>query len=495
LQRGTLCTELAYIDPIEVGEDRAIRFRDWRRVTGVVQMFGVWRNRMMRTAAVFGVAATLVAGSDVSYAESFSQALTKAYRSNPTLQAERARQRGTDELVPQAKSGWRPQISASGSIARQYSDPDPGGDSAITPKTLSIQLAQPLFRGFKTQQGVKQAKETVRAGRQVLLNVEQQVLLQAAQAYMNVLRDREVLSLRQRNVANLQKQANAASARFEAGEVTRTDVSQARSRVSGAKAQVASAKATLAESTSRYVAQIGQKPGTLKRPATAKNPKSLTSALNIARATNPSILAATHTQLAQQHAIEITKGDLLPEASLEASARKTIDPGTGMSSLTTAQVAGVVNIPLYEGGVVYSAVRQAKQLESQRRIEIVSAGRSVVQGVTAAWSYCAAAREAIAAAKAQVAASAEALNGVRQEYLVGSRSTIDVLNAEQEMINAKINLLLAEHDLIVASYQLQASIGRLTARQLGLPGPHYDVEENYENVKDKWIGLDAETVE
>ena len=458
-------------------------------------MFGVWRNRMKRTASVLGFAALVAAGADSAYAESFTQALTKAYRSNPTLQAERARQRGTDELVPSAKSGWRPQISASGSVSRVYSDPDPGADSAYTPKTLSIQLAQPLFRGFKTQEGVKQAKETVQAGRQVLLSVEQNVLLQTLEAYMNVIRDRQILGLRERNISNLQKQANAAKARFDAGEVTRTDVSQARSRVSGAKAQVAVARATLAESTARYEAVVGHEPGKLARPPLARNPKSLSSSLAIARNTNPNILAATHTQLAQEHAIEVTKGDLLPDASLQASARTTDDPGGNLKQSTSAEISGVLNIPLYEGGAVYSAVRQAKQLESQRRIEIVVAGRSVVQGVTAAWSYCAAAREAIAAAKAQVAASGEALNGVRQEYLVGSRSTIDVLNAEQETINSRINLVVAEHDLIVASYQLQAAIGRLTARQLGLPGPYYDVEENYELVKDKWIGLDAYTLE
>lgn len=458
-------------------------------------MFGVWRNRMKRTASVLGFAVLLAAGAGSAYAESFTQALTKAYRSNPTLQAERARQRGTDELVPSAKSGWRPQISASGSVSRVYSDPDPGPDSVHTPKTLSIQLAQPLFRGFKTQEGVKQAKEIVRAGRQVLLSVEQDVLLQTVQAYLDVIRDRQILGLRERNISNLQKQANAAKARFDAGEVTRTDVSQARSRVSGARAQVAVARATLAESMARYEALVGNEPGKLARPPLAKNPKSLSSSLSIARHINPNILAATHTQLAQEHAIEVTKGDLLPEASIEASARTTDDPGGNLKQSTSAEISGVLNIPLYEGGAVYSAVRQAKQLESQRRIEIVVAGRSVVQGVTAAWYYCVVARESIVAAKAQVAAAGEALNGVRQEYLVGSRSTIDVLNAEQETINSRINLVVAEHDQIVACYQLQAAIGRLTARQLGLPGPYYDVEENYELVKDKWIGLDAYTLE
>jgi outer membrane protein len=220
-------------------------------------------------------------------AESFKQALVNAYRSNPTLQAERARQRGTDELVPSAKSGWRPVISASGDVtyrALRYRCHDRQGFDL---QILNIQLAQPLFRGFKTVEGVAQAKETVQGRAQQLLAVEQDVLLDAATAYMNVIRDRRILSLREQNVGNLQRQANAAKARFDAGEVTRTDVSQARARVSGAKAQVASARATLAESSARYVAIIGHKPDKLASPGFASNPKSLSSALEQWRA--PSI--------------------------------------------------------------------------------------------------------------------------------------------------------------------------------------------------------------
>jgi TolC family type I secretion outer membrane protein len=450
----------------------------------------------MRGTAAMAIATVAFCMIGSAQAESFKQALVKAYRGNPTLQAERARQRGTDELVPAAKSGWRPTVNAQGEISGTYSNSDPGrSGSDAMPKSISIQLAQPLFRGFKTVEGIKQAKETVRAGRQGVLVVEQDVLLRTTEAYLDVIRDRQILNLRQQNVSNLQRQANAAKARFDAGEVTRTDVSQARARVSGAKAQVASARASLAESTARYVALVGHEPDKLATPPSAKNPKSLGAAIDIARAANPNILAAVHTQLAQEHAVEVTKGDLLPSASLEAFAQTVDHPSAGTNSSTNASIAGVLNVPLYEAGRVYSAVRQAKQLESQRRIEIVAAGRSVVQGVTSAWNFVAAAREAIVSAKAQVAASSEALNGVRQEYLVGSRSTIDVLNAEQEMINARVSVVSAEHDLVLASYQLQAAIGRMTARQLGLAGPYYDVEENYEQVKNKWIGLDADTLE
>jgi TolC family type I secretion outer membrane protein len=442
----------------------------------------------------------LLAGASVSTAvadvDSFRQALLNAYRSNPSLQGERARQRGTDELVPAAKSGWRPTITAQGSISREYSDSNPHvAHETTTPKNLNIALSQPIFRGFKTREGVAQAKENVEAGRQGLLAVEQNVLLQAAEIYMNVVRDRRILELRRQNVSNLQRQANAASARFQAGEVTRTDVSEARARVSGAKSQLAIAQANLQDSTARFVSVIGSRPGKLGGALSPQNPRSLEEALGAARSVNPNILVAMHNQLAQEHGVEVTKGDLLPQASLQASASRTFDPGKGLDNATNASIAGVVTVPIYEAGRVYAAVRQAKQLESQRRIEVIGATRGVVQGVTSAWYYCAAAREAITSAKAQVSASSEALNGVRQEYLVGSRSTIDVLNAEQEMINARISLVVAEHDQVVASYQLKAAIGRLTARNLGLGGTYYDAKENYNAVKDKWIGLDADTIQ
>lgn len=453
------------------------------------------KSRLLQRAAFAGLTAVMLGMTPAAQAESFKQALVNAYRSNPTLQGDRARQRSTDELVPSAKSGWRPRIEANGDVSRNYSNPEGAPGRSWTSSSVDIQLTQPLFRGFKTVEGVAEARETVKAGRQQLLITEQQVLLDAATAYMNVIRDRRILALREQNVANLQRQANAAQARFEAGEVTRTDVSQARARVSGAKAQVASARSTLAESSARYAQIIGHKPDKLATPGFANNPKTLSAAIEIASSVNPNILQAAHTQLAQEHAVEVAKGDLLPSASLQANASLSNDSQFDSGETKSANIAGVLTVPIYEAGAVYSDVRRAKQIESQRRIQVVEAGRAVVKGVTTAWNFLSAAREVIVSARAQVAAAAEALNGVQQEYLVGSRSTIDVLNAEQEVINARINLVSAEHDHVLASYELQAAIGKLTARNLGLAGPYYDTGENYRRVKNKWIGTDVETVE
>jgi TolC family type I secretion outer membrane protein len=428
-------------------------------------------------------------------AETLPDALLKAYRSNPELQAARARQRGTDELVPIAKSGWRPTVIARGTATQTWSDTTNTPADSRQSLSLNIELSQPVFRGFKTVEGIKSARDQVRAGQQELLGVEQNILLRAVAAYMAVVRDQRLLGLRQQNVSNLQKQVRAAVARFEAGEVTTTDVSQSRARLASAEAGVAVAKANLKSSAASYEAVVGMKPGKLAKAHAADTPDTLDAALQHAKEINPSILQATSLFDASLHDIEVAKGDLLPEISLQATGNLTLNPARGINQSESATISGVVTVPIYQGGREYASVRQAKQAASEKQITIVTATRSVRQQVTSAWHVLAASRESIVAAQAQVSAAQKALDGINQEYLVGSRSTIDVLNAEQELLNARINQVAAEHDRIVASYQLQASIGRMTARNLGLPGPYYDAEEHYQSVKDKWIGLDAETVE
>ena len=432
-------------------------------------------------------------------ADTLKGAMLKAYRTNPSLQAERERQRGTDELVPQAKSGWRPTVTARGSVDRTWQKTNDGKVLDSTSRDLTIQLSQPLFRGFKTIEGTKQAKAIVRSGQHRLVAVEGNLLLQVADSYLAVIRDRRILELRRKNVSNLQSQVNAAQARFDAGEVTRTDVTQAKARLSGAKASMASANATLQSSMARYELQVGSPPGTLKWPGLAKLPRTLEEALAIALRANPNILSAEETRHASEHAIEVAKGDLLPSATINATQSYSYDDG-GLSlfgsetTRRTTNIEGVLTVPIYEAGRVYSQVRAAKHLESQRQLEVIAQGRSVRQAVKSSWNDLVAAREAIAAAEAQVGASAASLDGVNQEYLVGSRSTIDVLNAEQELVNARIGLVSAQYSHVLSSYEVQAAIGRLTARQLALGGPYYDVEENYDNVKDKWIGTGADTL-
>jgi TolC family type I secretion outer membrane protein len=453
------------------------------------------QSGLKRWTRVLLASAVLVAGVGQASAESLVEAMVSAYTGNPTLKGERARQRGTDEQVPQALSGWRPTVDTRGSIANEWSDSSTAPSAEFSPKSVSIVLSQPIFRGFKTINGTKSAEANVEAGKQGLLAIEQDILFQAIQAYMNVIRDRQIVALRQKNVDVLKKQLGAADERFKVGEITRTDVAQARARVSGAQSNVASAKATLAASVANYINVVGHKPGNLKYPKLAKLPKSLDEAQATAEEVNPNILAAAYVEEASNYDTEVIKGDLLPAVNLQASAVMNDNPSSTVGSSESATVEGVLTIPLYEAGRVYSSVRQAKQVASQRRLEVIQAGRAVRESVSTSWNNLSAAREIIRSAKEQVSAAELALDGVRQEYFVGSRTTLDVLDAETEVVNARIALVSAERDQVVAAYQILGSIGRLTARDLSLPVEYYDADENYLNVRGKWFGTGADTIE
>jgi outer membrane protein len=455
----------------------------WRLNRG----FGVTFRLTIKAVALTGVVFFTVLPAQ---AESLSDAMRAAYRKNPTLQADRARQRATDELVPTAKSGWRPTINAGATAQREWSDTSESNGRGNSSMNLNIQLSQPVFRGFRTVEGVKSAKASVEAGRQQLLATEQAVLFDVAAAYLAVVRDRQTLAIRQQNVKNLKKQASAASARFEVGEVTRTDVSQSRARVSGAEGDVAAARANLEASNAAYVAAVGHKPGKVKYSKLGKIPDSLEGALSTAQDINPRILAASWVNDASRHDVEVAKGSLLPELSLRASGSYTIHPQGGVDNAESAAIQGVLTVPIYQAGREYSSIRQAKQTSSQRQVQIIEATRAVRQQVTTAWYTSVSSRQSIASAKAQVAAAALALDGINQEYLVGSRTTIDVLNAEQEVLNARLGLVSAEYAQVISNYQLLQAMGKLTSRHLGLGGTYYDPKTNYNAVKDKWIGHD-----
>jgi outer membrane protein len=428
------------------------------------------------------------------FAESLTDALAGAYHGNPSLRGERAKLRATDELLPQALSGWKPTVNARGTVGRAWTDTNLTAPDHFDQAGVSISLSQPIFRGFKTVESTKFAEAQVKAEREQLIITEQQVLFNAVQAYANVVRERRVLELRKQNVAFLQKQLAAADARFKAGELTRTDVAQSRASLSGAKGSVAVALANLKTSEVNYLSVIGKKPGKLTSPKLAKRPESLDSALAIAQKTNPSILAAAYVEDASEHNVEVVKGDLLPSITLQGDFSYNHNPNANLEWATQGTLQGVLSVPLYDGGRTYSAVRQAKQQASANRIQVIGAVRGVRENVTVAWARLIATNESLAATGTQLEASNLALDGVRQEYAVGSRTTVDVLNAQQTVLNAQIERVGAQHDQLVASYQLQGAIGHLTARHLGL-GNIYDPEENYNATRGKWIGLNVETVE
>ncbi len=449
----------------------------------------------LKAAALAGVAMAGIFVAGAAQAETLADAMRAAYRNNPTLNADRARQRGTDELVPAAKSGWRPTVNADATISRRHTNSNFDDKQHTDSTTVNIQLSQPIFRGFRTVNGIKSAKATVSAGRQQLLATEQSVLFNVAAAYLAVVRDRQILSIRQQNVTNLQKQARAAQARFDAGEVTRTDVSQARARVSGAQGDVASAQSNLQGSIAAYENVVGRKPGKLKYSRIGKIPRSLETALATAQEINPRILAAAFVREAARFDVKVAKGELLPELNLRALGSRTdkLDNGHGFEE--SATVSGVLSVPLYQGGREYANIRQTKQTASQRQIQIIEATRSVREQVTAAWYALISSAQAITAAKAQVAAAALALDGINQEYLVGSRTTIDVLNAQQEVLSARLGLISAEYAQMISNYQLLQAMGKLTAKHLALGGGYYDPRDYYDQVKNKWIGYKTDPVE
>ena len=426
-------------------------------------------------------------------AETLGDALSGAYHNNSTLEADRARQRADDEAVPQALSGWRPTITAQESIEHRWSNNSAFGGSETNLGNITITLSQPVFNGYKTVEGTAAAEANVRAGRQQLLATEQLTLFNAVQAYLNVIQFRQILALRQKNVGVLQSQLKASQARFTAGELTRTDVAQSRSSLSGAQGQVAIAIANVKAAEANYRTVVGHSPTKLSTPRMAQRPRSLEAAYSIAQQTNPSILAAAQVQDAAEHNINVIAGDLLPSFNLQASANYNRDLNVDTYN-TSASIAGTFTVPIYEAGRVYSGVRQAKETASKNRIQVISQVRAVRESVAVAWSSIDSTTKALASARDQAAASRLALDGVRQEYQVGSRSTIDVLNAQQTLVGAEISVVTAQHDQLLQSYQLLASMGHLTAQHLGIRGI-YNVKEQYNDVRNKWIGLDPESGE
>ncbi|QPC41695.1 TolC family outer membrane protein [Kaustia mangrovi] len=453
------------------------------------------RLAMVKAACLLGVGAAAVAAMTArADAETLQQALISAYGGNPTLNADRARQRATDEQVPQALSGWRPTVEVNGSYG--YTDTDTttalgmSSNGSTDPGNFSITLTQPLFRGFKTVNSTRQAEANVDAGRESLRGTEQNVLLNGVVAFMNVIQDRQIVDLRRKNVEVLREQLRATQARFNVGEVTRTDVAQSRARLSESLSALSVAQANLAASVANYVRVIGHSPDGLVFPSLPEHliPKTLKSAIAAGDANNPDVGVASFTEEASRYAVEVARGDLLPQVSLQAEYSWSHEPSLSVDKSESTSILGAVTMPLYQGGAVYSQVRQAKQTNSQRRIQILEARRAAREAVVQAWNNLDAARQTIVSTTEQVRAQELAYEGVKQEAEVGTRTTLDVLNAEQELVNARVSVVTARRDRIVAAYQLIAAMGRLNVQQLSLPVAPYNPDVNYQNVRYKLFG-------
>lgn len=453
-------------------------------------------RRQLLAPLLAGAGLLLMGLQPLQAAETIASALASAYRGNPVLQAERARQRATDEQVPQALSGWRPTVVTDAEGGAQWDKTKPGGSSSTNPANVTIGLSQPIFNGFQTVSGTKRAEATVAAGRQDLLQIEQQVLLDAATAFMNVLRDREIVRLRERNVGVLREQLRASRVRFDVGEITKTDVEQSRARLSLSEADLAVARSNARASEAFFVRVIGHSPGRLVYPRVSPRvPKSVQSAIALAERINPQILSAAFNAEAARHNIDFVESQLYPQLSLQANYTLAREPSDTIRRAEQGAIFGALTIPLYDGGLVTSQVREAKQTASQLRISILSASRDVREAVVDSWYIFKAAGQTIESFRTQVSANQLALEGVRQEAQVGTRTTLDVLDAEQELVNSQVSLVTAQRDQVVAGYQLIASVGRMTARDLNLSVEYYDAEENYRNVRNKLWGVKADTID
>jgi outer membrane protein len=429
-------------------------------------------------------------------AETITGALAKAYQHNSELNAARAGVRVTDEGVAIAKSGYRPtivgQASADYTSTRMVS---PGNATTnLTTGSFGVQIQQTLFDGFQTKNNVAAAEARVRASNESLRNTEQNILFNAASAYMDVIRDRQIATLRERNLQFLVEQVRAARSRFEVGEGTRTDVAQAEAGRSAAVAQLSAARAQALSSAATYRQIVGDEPGKLAAPGAAKGlPRSFEEATSVAGAQHPAILATEHLVDAAAFTVKSTEGALLPQvtasAGLSRSYRDTVPGALSDGTYNSATIGATLTVPIYQGGRVSAQVRQSKESLGQARIQVDVSRDQVRAAVTSAWTMYQAAKEAVGANRELVSAAQLALNGVIEERNVGQRTTLDVLNAQADVIAAQINLVSAERDVVVASYAILSATGRLSVRKLGLPVAEYKPEEHYNAVKDKWFGL------
>ena len=448
-----------------------------------------------RSAVLAALVSVLCAGT--ACAQTLPDTLVRVYQNNPQLNAERARLRATDETVPQALSGYRPQVSAGLSAGVQGVKnlfPDGTTQSAtLHPWMAGVTITQPLFNGFKTANSVRQAEFQVRSGREALRNVEQTVFVTAVTAHMNIVADQALVEAQRSNVGVLQEILTSSRRSYDAGQVTPTDVAQAEARLARGQADLNAAEVTLAVDQATYTQVVGMAPGRLAaaEPADRWLPRTREEALGVGRRENPTIVAAMYDVDAAQAAVKIAEAALYPTISAQGSASRSVDTDTTLGTARTdqASVIGQATVPIYDGGLAASQVRQSKETLGQVRIVLDQVRVQTEAAMVTAWVQNEGAKTAIRAGEAEVRASGIALAGVRREQVAGQRTVLDVLNAQQEQTNARVRLIQAQRDRVIASYTLLAALGRFDHRRLELKTPDYEPQTHYHQVRDAWHGL------
>lgn len=443
-----------------------------------------------------------------AYAETLADAIALAYDSNPTLQAQRATQRALDENWMQARAGYRPQLSVSARAtyietrtpgAKGLIDtngdgiPDTVASASISERnggTAGLSLSQPLYTGGRVAAAVSAAEADILQGRENLRRVEAQVLGQVIQAYVDVRRDQEALRIRNEDLTVLQRQLEESKARFDVGEITRTDVAQSQARLAASQAAAQSAQAQLAISRANYAAVVGRNPGDLapEPPLAGLLPGSIEQAYDIAERDNAQIRAAQYGEQGSKARLAAARAERMPNLSLQAQLGFSGPAAPLETDKYSRNITGaaVFSVPLFSGGLINSRVRAAMERNTADRINIETARRAVQQSLTQAWSSLMATRANIASTDEQVSAARIAAEGVHQEQQVGLRTTLDVLNAEQELRAAELAQIAARHDEYIASTNVLNQTGRLQADYLTPNVPHYDPRANFNSLRISW---------
>src|ERR1700693_820398 len=455
------------------------------------------------TGAAAAVLMMAFAGLTPALADTIEAALVRAYQNNPQLNAQRAQVRSTDENVPQALSGYRPKVALTASAGYQYTDTNStqgGSPTAIVrteihganaPRSAGLTISQTLFNGQQTANRTRGAESQVSGSREALRVLEQTVLLAGATIYMDYLRDAAIVEVQRSNTRVLEQTLKQTRDRFNVGEVTRTDVAQSEAQLAAGKTQLLTAEANLVTTRSNFRRIIGNEPSNLApgSPVDRFLPKSLPTAVELSLIENPNVTAAMFGVDVNFLQVKIAEGTLLPSVSLVVAAQDAYEQTLITPKQFTASATAQISVPIYQGGGEYSLIRQSKENVAQQRLNLDQVRDQTRANTVTAWGQLEAGKATVSSAQSQVTASEIALNGVREKAKGGQRTTLDVLNAQQALVNARVALVTAQHDRVVASYAVLNSVGRLSPQVLNLNTNVYDPSVHYQQVRDSWFGV------
>jgi outer membrane protein len=455
------------------------------------------------TGAAAAVLLMVYMGPTSALADTIEAALVRAYQNNPQLNAQRAQVRSTDENVPQALSGYRPKVALTASAGYQYTDTNStqGGTpqaivrteihGADSPRSAGLTVTQTLFNGQQTANKTRAAESQVSGSREALRVLEQSVLLSAATIYMDYLRDAAIVEVQRSNTRVLEQTLRQTNDRFNVGEVTRTDVAQAEAQLAAGKTQQLTAEANLVTTRANFRRIIGNEPAQLApgSPVDRFLPGTLPSAVDLSLTENPNVTAAMFGIDVNFLQVKINEGALLPTVTFQAAVQQSYEQTMTIYRSFGASAIAQLAVPLYQGGAEYSLIRQSKENLAQQRLVLEQTRDQTRANVVTAWGQLVAGKAQVASAQSQVTASEIALNGVREEAKAGQRTTLDVLNAQQALVNARVALVTAQHDRVVASYAVLNSVGRLSPQVLNLATTVYDPSVHYQQVRDSWYGV------